>query len=99
MKEVFPISKRRNSVTNSKTIQALETISREDSQQTSSFQNATTEFLKHCRIKGLSPATVKFFDKELKQMKRALTEINVPLSDVRKIKTPHIENFIEYQQS
>ncbi|MEK5104350.1 tyrosine-type recombinase/integrase [Cytobacillus sp. FSL M8-0252] len=63
------------------------------------MQNAITEFLKHCRIKGLSSHTEKFYDKELKQIKRAFTEIDVPLSDIRKIKTSDIEDFIEYQQS
>lgn len=70
----------------------------EQVEHTSSFQKATTEFLKHCRIKGLSSETTKFYQKELKQIGRAFAEISVPLSDVRKIKTSHIEDFIEYQQ-
>ncbi|WP_066314513.1 tyrosine-type recombinase/integrase [Bacillus sp. FJAT-29814] len=88
--------KRRSTVTNS-LAQKLETTL-EEIEQTSSFQKATTEFFKHCRIKGLSSETVKFYQKELKQIGRAFAEISVPLSDVRKINTVHIENFIEYQQ-
>lgn len=76
----------------------MQSISHDKSENISSFQKATTEFLKHCRIKGLSSETVKFYDKELKQLKRALAEINVPLADLRKVKTADIENFIEYQQ-
>ncbi|MDM5209226.1 site-specific integrase [Cytobacillus kochii] len=57
------------------------------------------EFLKHCRIKGLSPDTVKFYDKELKQTMRSFADINVPIADIRKINTSHVESFIEHQQS
>lgn len=86
--------KRRKSVS---TILSIEDKSIEK-KRTSSYPDSVLEFLKHCRIKGLSPYTVDFYEKELKQTRRALTEINVPLSDVRKINTEHIEKFIEYQQ-
>jgi len=90
--------KRRGSVTNVLAQNALERINTEEC-PVSTFQTAVKEFLRHCRIKGLSPHTVKFYDKELKQTGRAFAEINVPLSDIRKIKTSHIELFIEHQQS
>ncbi|EWG11607.1 hypothetical protein [Cytobacillus firmus] len=66
--------------------------------QQSTFANASLEFLKHCRIKGLSSETVKFYQKELKQTLRGLADIEAPVNDIRKISTEHIENFIEYQQ-
>lgn len=90
--------KRRKSVTNSSAIQALETIV-EESHSIISFSTASAEFLKHCRIKGLSTETVKFYEKELKQTGRALAEIEAPVINLRKMQTTHIENFIEYQQS
>ncbi|MEQ2466165.1 tyrosine-type recombinase/integrase [Niallia hominis] len=65
----------------------------------SNYQNAVDEFLKHCKIKGLSIDTVKFYDKELKQTRRSFVDIDVPIDDLRQIKTKHIENFIEHQQS
>ncbi|MEH7131028.1 hypothetical protein V7103_22825 [Neobacillus drentensis] len=86
--------RRRKSVTNALAQHALETITSEKI-QVSNFQNAVKGFLRHCRIKGLSPDTVKFYDKELKQTGRALAEINAPLLDIRKIKTSHIEQFID----
>ena len=88
--------RRKNTLTTS-LAKSLETTI-EQIEHSSSFQKATLEFLKHCRIKGLSSETTKFYQKELKQISRAFAEISVPLSDVRKIKTVHIENFIEYQQ-
>lgn len=88
--------KRRNTVTTT-LAKSLETTI-EQIENTSTFHKATTEFLKHCRIKGLSSATVKFYQKELKMVGRALSEISAPLLDIRKIKTAHIENFIEHQQ-
>jgi len=90
--------KRRKTVTNSNVKQTLESITKEKVTSTN-FQNAFSEFLKHCRIKGLSPDTVKYYDKELKQTMRGFAEIEVPLDDIRKINTYHIESFIEYQQS
>ncbi|WP_268876663.1 tyrosine-type recombinase/integrase [Niallia circulans] len=65
----------------------------------SNYQNAVDEFLKHCKIKGLSIDTVKFYDKELKQTRRSFVDIDVPIDDLRQIKTKDIENFIEHQQS
>jgi integrase/recombinase XerD len=88
--------RRKNAVT-TQLAQNLETRL-EEIEHSSSFHQATTEFFKHCRIKGLSSETTKFYQKELKMIGRTLSEISVPLSDVRKIKTVHIESFIEYQQ-
>jgi integrase/recombinase XerD len=88
--------KRRNAVTTA-LAKSLETTI-EQIENTSTFHKATMDFLKHCRIKGLSSATIKFYQKELKMIGRAFTEISVPVLDVRKIKTDHIENFIEHQQ-
>ncbi|WP_367976430.1 tyrosine-type recombinase/integrase [Niallia sp. RD1] len=97
VKGVFPI-KRRKDVTNSTVKQTLKNISNEKI-TSSNYQNAVDEFLKHCKIKGLSIDTVKFYDKELKQTRRSFVDIDVPIDDLRQIKTKHIENFIEHQQS
>jgi len=98
VKEVSTIATRRKAVTNIKVKQSLESTSTE-SLTISNFKDAQIEFLKHCRIKGLSPDTVKFYDKELKQTMRSFADIEVPIVDIRKIKTSHVESFIEYQQS
>lgn len=71
----------------------------EQSVNSSNYADAFLDFLKHCRIKGLSPDTVKYYDKELKQTMRGFAEIEVPLDDICKINTTHIENFIVHQQS
>ncbi len=89
--------KRRQAVTNVKAKQLLIDSMTNTSTQVHSFRKTTAEFLKHCRIKGLAPDTVKFYDKELKQIGRTFTETNAPISDVDKITFNHIEKFIEYQ--
>jgi integrase/recombinase XerD len=89
--------KRRNTITNVSVQHALERNTTQS--QVSNFQNAVKEFLRHCRIKGLSSDTVKFYDKELKQTGRAFAEINAPLLDLRKMKSSNIEQFIEHQLS
>lgn len=60
------------------------------------FQKASEEFFKHCKIKGLSPDTVKFYIKELKGLTRAFADMGVCLDDVRAIRASDIENWIEY---
>lgn len=90
--------RRRKEVTKIEVKKVVQNVSEKEI-PTSNFQNASQEFLKHCRIKGLSIDTVKFYQKELKQTMRSFAEINVPIEDIRKINTSHIENFIAYQQS
>ncbi|MCM3668018.1 tyrosine-type recombinase/integrase [Mesobacillus maritimus] len=90
--------KRRKSVTNVFAQQALETISAE-TPKIISFHDSSIEFLKHCRIKGLAPDTIKFYEKELRQTVRGLADIDAPILDIRKIRTEDIERFIEYLQS
>jgi integrase/recombinase XerD len=77
-------------------VNVLEKLVQKQEQPSRDFQKATEEFLKHCKIKGLSPDTVKFYDKELKGLSRALVEIEVLLKDVRNLKTDDIENWVEY---
>ncbi|QHE63118.1 tyrosine-type recombinase/integrase [Rossellomorea vietnamensis] len=88
--------KRRKSVSSTLAKQTFQSIS-EDTQD-SSYEEAAEEFFRHCKIKGLSSETVKFYEKELKQMRRALSEVEAPLENVRQIQTIHIEDFVEYQQ-
>ncbi|WP_026575964.1 tyrosine-type recombinase/integrase [Bacillus sp. UNC438CL73TsuS30] len=88
--------RRRKGVTN-QLAQQLDTISK-PSKKKINYHEAATEFLKHCRIKGLSSETIKFYQKELKQTVRAFVEIDAPIIDVRKLNTSHIEKFIEYLQ-
>lgn len=90
--------KRRQAVTSTNALNTLGKLASNTPQKVS-FRKATADFLKHCRIKGLAPDSIKFYDKELKQIGRSLAEIDTPLLDVNTIKTIHIENFIEYQQS
>lgn len=74
----------------------LEKLVQQEEQPSKDFQKASEEFLKHCKIKGLSLDTVKFYDKELKGLSRALVEIEVSLKDVRPLRTNDIESWIEY---
>lgn len=90
--------RRRKNVTNVTAKQALETIPKENV-KISNYKNAASEFLRQCQIKGLSEHTIDFYEKELKQTRRAFAEIEAPLDDLRKIRSEHIEQFIEYQQS
>lgn len=90
--------KRRKSVTNTSAIQALEKIS-QDTLPIISYKEATEEFLKHCKIKGLSSETIKFYDKELKQTGKSLFEVEAPMNDLRQMTVIHIENFIIHQQN
>ncbi|MEZ0117138.1 UNVERIFIED_ORG: integrase/recombinase XerD [Heyndrickxia coagulans] len=63
------------------------------------MQKGTVAFLKHCKLKGLSIDTIKFYDKELKQVRKAFFEIHVPLHDVSSVTNTHIEQFIEHMQA
>ncbi|MEH7075793.1 tyrosine-type recombinase/integrase [Neobacillus drentensis] len=74
----------------------LEKLVQQQEQPSKDFQKASEEFLKHCKIKGLSPDTIQFYQKELKGLSRALVEIDVLLNDLRTIKTQDIENWVEY---
>jgi integrase/recombinase XerD len=91
--------KRRGALTNVHARQVVENIAKQTPQtELKNFPETAVEFLRHCRIKGLSPDTVKFYEKELKQTRCAFAEVGMPLLDLRKITTDHIERFIEYQQ-
>jgi integrase/recombinase XerD len=91
--------KRRGALTNVHARQVVESITKQTPQaEIKNFPETTIEFLRHCRIKGLSPDTVKFYEKELKQTRRAFAEKDMPLHDLRKITSDHVERFIEYQQ-
>ncbi|MFB7304078.1 tyrosine-type recombinase/integrase [Heyndrickxia sporothermodurans] len=90
--------KRRKAVTNANALNVIGTIAGKTPQKIS-FRKASVDFLKHCRIKGLAPDSVKFYEKELKQIGRSFAEVEAPISDITKIETLHIEKFIEHQQS
>lgn len=68
--------KRRKSVSSSLAKQTFQSIS--EDRQDSSYKEAAEEFFMHFKIKGLSSKT----EKELKQMRRGLSEINTPLENV-----------------
>jgi integrase/recombinase XerD len=70
-----------------------------DTSRTPSYREAVELFLKHCGIKGLAPDTVKFYAKELKQLGRALADVDAPIMDIGKLNAGHIEAFIEHQQA
>jgi integrase/recombinase XerD len=76
-------------------VQVVEKLVKQE-QHVKDFFEATVEFLKHCTIKGLSPYTVKFYDKELKGLSRALVDMEVSLSDIRTLTTRDIEDWVEH---
>ncbi|WP_433959264.1 site-specific integrase [Cytobacillus horneckiae] len=79
-----------------KNVKVLEKLVQQKEQPSKSFVEASEEFFKHCRIKGLSPDTVKFYQKELKGLFRALIEIEVQLKDVKTLKTQDVESWVEF---
>lgn len=93
--------KRRKNATSEAVQKQLERVAasrKNDAIETANFDQAAKEFIRQCRIKGLAPATISYYIKELKQTRRSFAEIDVPLSNLRKIQTSHIEKFIEHQQ-
>ncbi|MGD7025176.1 tyrosine-type recombinase/integrase [Rossellomorea vietnamensis] len=84
---------RRKAATSTK---VLNKLAPKKEQTSKDFQTVSKEFLRHCTIKGLSPDTVKFYDKELKGLFRAFHELEVSLATVRAIETEDVENWIEY---
>ncbi|MFS8189154.1 tyrosine-type recombinase/integrase [Rossellomorea marisflavi] len=84
---------RRKETTSTKVLNAL--VPKKE-QASRDIQSVTKEFLRHCTIKGLSPDTVKFYEKELKGLLKALHELEVSLDDVRAVQTEDVENWIEY---
>ncbi|MCQ6278757.1 tyrosine-type recombinase/integrase [Bacillus sp. EB600] len=60
-------------------------------QPVKNFKQASEEFLKHCRIKGLSDGTIKFYQKELKGLFVALIDRyarRVPMT--KRLKTAYV---------
>jgi integrase/recombinase XerD len=86
---------RRKSITSEKVLVKLQ---KQQENPKKNFFDASEEFLKQCKIKGLSPDTLHFYQKELKGLSRALVELGVSLENVRKINTQQIENWIVYMQ-
>ncbi|MCR8847791.1 phage integrase N-terminal SAM-like domain-containing protein [Rossellomorea sp. SC111] len=74
----------------------LEKLIKKQEQPVKDFQQASEEFFKHCKIKGLSPDTIMYYQKELKGPFRAFVEIDVRINDVRAMKTQDIENWVEH---
>lgn len=84
---------RRKATTSTKVLNALVPKKEKASRD---IQSVSKEFLRHCTIKGLSPDTVKFYEKELKGLLKALHELDVSLDDVRAGQTEDVENWVEY---
>ncbi|WP_282141252.1 hypothetical protein [Cytobacillus oceanisediminis] len=72
----------------------IEDLSKEE---TRSYEQAFHDFLKYCKIKGLSHDTILFYEKELTQIRKAFVQLGTQLDNVRLVKNQHIENFIENQ--
>lgn len=79
-------------------VKILETLIKQQEQSLKSFSEVVDEFIKHCKIKGLSPDTIYFYQKELKGLIRALVELGVSLTDIKTLETKHIESWIIYMQ-
>lgn len=50
-----------------------------------SYESAVLLFLEYCEIKGLAQGSYDYYEKELKQVRHALAEVDADLSDIRKI--------------
>jgi integrase/recombinase XerD len=84
---------RRKATTSTKVLNAL--VPKRE-QASRDIQSVAKEFLRYCTLKGLSPDTVKFYEKELKGLLKALRELEVSLDDVRAMQTEDVENWVEY---
>jgi integrase/recombinase XerD len=74
----------------------LNTLVSKKEQESIESQTASKEFLRHCTIKGLSPDTVKFYDKVHKGLFRAFHESEVSLTDVNAMQTECVENWVKF---
>ncbi|MEI5907673.1 hypothetical protein WAK64_11460 [Bacillus spongiae] len=56
--------KRRNEIKNVKAKRTLQELIPEEPNNTSNFDEVVEGFFRHCRIRGLSTYTVKYYDKD-----------------------------------
>ncbi len=89
--------KRRSNTVNEKTTAALRKPNR-TTKQPLKYWDVAESFYKHSRLKGLSPDTLRYYEKELKQNGRAFTELSAPVENIRLMTAEHIEQLIEYYQ-
>ena len=94
---VIRISKRRKSVLTK--IPSETRRKSDDGVKAVAYDEAFEEFLRNCRIKGLSIHTVNYYVKELKQVRMGLVASGIAVENVRQINKSHIERLIEYYQS
>lgn len=59
------------------------------------FDQCTEEFFRNCMLKGLEEPTIKFYKKEIKNIRNVWIDLGVPLYDVSLIKTRHAEMWLE----
>jgi integrase/recombinase XerD len=79
-------------------LREIETVTgREKTVVNKPFDETVTEFLDYCMIKGLSEWTIKYYTKELKQVRKSLVESNADLTDIKTLTTEHFEQFVVNQ--
>lgn len=80
-------------------LKELQTITGRDTTVFKPFDEAVTDFLDYCAVKGLSEWTVTYYAKEIKQVRKSLVESNADLTDIKKLTTAHFEKFVVSQVS
>lgn len=64
-----------------------------------SLSDVINEHRRRNELKGLSAHTVQFYAKESLAFYRALVEMEIDISDIAKLKTAHIEKYLEFMFS
>ena len=58
------------------------------------LENVIEEFLRHCRLKNLSPRTLEYYEEDLNYFQRS-----VPVESVREVTREVMEDFIDHEMS
>ena len=57
-------------------------------------EEAILEFLRHCRLKNLSPRTLEYYGEDLNYFQQ-----HVPVENIRKVTRDIVEDFIDHEMS
>lgn len=64
--------------------------------ETTSLEEATEQFITRCEVRGLSKHTVAYYQKELKQLHKALIHIGISCDNIEDITTQDLELVVQH---
>ena len=67
-------------------------IKQVDAIRQKTLENVIEEFLRHCRLKNLSPRTLEYYEEDLSYFQRS-----VPVESVREVTREVMEDFIDHE--